>query len=78
MSTPERTCVSCRQKAAKAELLRLVADQDGRVLIDHRQRALGRGAYLHPECLTGNLRKRVLERALRVVLPESWQTWPAE
>jgi predicted RNA-binding protein YlxR (DUF448 family) len=77
MSTPERTCVGCRQKAAKTELLRVVADQAGQVVIDYRQSAPGRGAYLHPECLTANLRKRVLERALRVVLPDSWQPWPA-
>jgi predicted RNA-binding protein YlxR (DUF448 family) len=61
-----RTCVGCRRKAAKSELVRLVWQQA--VLVDPAQREPGRGAYLHPgpECLSQALRRRTLGRALRV------------
>ena len=61
-----RTCIGCRRTAGKTELVRLVWRQG--VVIDHRQREPGRGAYLHPEaaCLTQALRRRAVGRALRV------------
>jgi predicted RNA-binding protein YlxR (DUF448 family) len=63
---PIRTCVGCRGRAAKADLLRL-AWRDG-VLIDERQIAPGRGAYLHRsvDCLELAVRRRSVGRALRV------------
>jgi predicted RNA-binding protein YlxR (DUF448 family) len=66
-SDPVRTCVGCRRRAAKADLLRVVAD-GGEVIPDPRRRAPGRGAHLHPtpECLELALRRRALSRALRV------------
>ena len=51
-----RTCIGCRQRAAKSELLRVVAGDRGlacEVVPDPAGRAPGRGAHLHPttECL---------------------------
>ena len=75
MSTPHpdtvRTCVGCRQRAPKQQLLRVVAGQQGSdrvVLPDPASRAPGRGAHLHPttECLELALRRRAFPRALRV------------
>lgn len=66
MNTPERTCLGCRQRAPKAELVRLAwNDQDGTVVVDHRQRLPGRGAYLHPACTQLAVKKLPLGRALR-------------
>lgn len=67
VSAPVRTCVGCRTKAGKAELVRIVADAGGRLVIDGRQLLPGRGAYLHPtpECATGALKRRAFGRALR-------------
>jgi len=42
----QRSCLVCRKQAAKTELLRLVIDDDGRVLPDVLQKAPGRGAYI--------------------------------
>ena len=66
-SDPVRTCVGCRRRAAKADLLRVVAE-DVEAIPDPRRRAPGRGAHLHPtpECLELALRRRALSRALRV------------
>ena len=66
-----RTCVGCRQRAAKHELLRVVASDLGAgvtVVPDPAGRAPGRGAHLHPtpECLDLALRRRAFLRALRV------------
>jgi uncharacterized protein len=69
---PVRTCIGCRQRAAKSELLRVVAgsDTDGQpaVVPDPRGRAAGRGAHLHPttECLDQAVKRRAFARALRV------------
>ena len=71
VSRPVRTCVGCRKRAAKQELLRVVADDLGdgpEVIPDPRGHAPGRGAHLHPTpgCLELALRRRVFARALRV------------
>ena len=70
-SDPVRTCVGCRQRAAKRELLRVVAGDQGagrEVVPDPAGRAPGRGAHLHPtpDCLELALRRRAFTRALRL------------
>ncbi|MEV7982690.1 YlxR family protein [Streptomyces sp. NPDC086519] len=67
---PERTCVGCRQRAAKTELLRIVAVED-ECVPDPRGTLPGRGAYVHPVqvCLDQAVRRRALPRALRAPGP---------
>jgi predicted RNA-binding protein YlxR (DUF448 family) len=62
-----RTCVGCRIRAAKSDLLRVVA-VDGEIVADPAARSPGRGAYLHPspDCLEQARRRRAFPRALRV------------
>ena len=74
---PVRTCIGCRERAAKRELLRVVAGTDAEtqgetqgswfVVPDPSGTAHGRGAHLHPtsECLALAERKRAFVRALR-------------
>ena len=68
---PVRTCVGCRERAAKSELLRVVAGTDahGRpaVVPDPSATAPGRGAHLHPTpaCYDLAVRRRAFARALR-------------
>jgi len=63
---PVRTCVGCRQTAAKAELRRVVLDR-GVPVLDDRQRAPGRGAYVHASaaCREQALLRKGLARSLR-------------
>ncbi|WP_432139362.1 MULTISPECIES: YlxR family protein [unclassified Streptomyces] len=65
-SCPERTCVGCRERAAKNDLLRIVAVEDACVP-DPRGTLPGRGAYVHPAaaCLDQAVRRRAFTRALR-------------
>ncbi|MFB7338109.1 YlxR family protein [Streptomyces adustus] len=67
---PERTCVGCRERAAKTDLLRIVAIEDACVP-DPRGTLPGRGAYVHPVpvCLDLAVRRRAFPRALRVPGP---------
>ena len=43
---PMRTCVVCREKRPKRELLRIVRTPEGEVIADPTGRANGRGAYV--------------------------------
>lgn len=43
---PRRTCVVCRQARGKPELVRLVRQEEGMVVVDERGQAPGRGAYV--------------------------------
>ncbi|MFJ3826192.1 YlxR family protein [Streptomyces nodosus] len=67
---PERTCLGCRERAAKIELLRTVVDGD-LCVPDPRGTLPGRGAYVHPAlaCLDLAVRRRAFPRALRVPGP---------
>ena len=66
-SCPERTCVGCRERVAKRDLLRVTAVGDACVP-DPRGTLPGRGAHLHPEpgCLDLALRRRAFLRAFRL------------
>ncbi|MEV4357105.1 YlxR family protein [Nonomuraea sp. NPDC049625] len=69
-ATPQRTCVGCRVRTAKSELVRLVRVED-HVVPDLRGRLPGRGASLHPSlsCLELAERRRAFPRAFRVAGP---------
>ncbi|GAA0459738.1 YlxR family protein [Streptomyces olivaceiscleroticus] len=63
---PERTCVGCRERAAKGDLLRIVMI-DGECTPDPRGTLPGRGAYVHPTlvCFDLAVRRRAFPRAFR-------------
>jgi uncharacterized protein len=67
---PERTCIGCRNTAAKRDLLRVVRRPDGTVEVDPTGRAAGRGAYVHRsrECVERAGRTGALGRTLKVGL----------
>jgi uncharacterized protein len=62
---PTRTCLGCRQRRAKHELVRLVRRPDGRVAVDAR--GPGRGAYVcaEPGCVERALKTGRLGHAFR-------------
>ena len=72
LTGPVRTCVGCRKRAAKSELLRVTAGSDAAgqpaVVPDPTATAPGRGAHLHPtaECFELAVRRKAFGRALRV------------
>ncbi|MDF2554484.1 MAG: DNA-binding protein [Microbacterium sp.] len=64
---PVRTCVGCRTRASRNDLLRVVA-VESRLVPDERASMPGRGAWVHetPECMDAAIRRRAFVRALRV------------
>lgn len=63
---PERSCVGCRKRAPKADLLRIVRSAAG-ARVDLIGSASGRGAYVHPDpaCADAALRHGAVASALR-------------
>ncbi len=70
---PERTCVGCRGKGVKRELLRVVRSPEGAVRVDPSGKAPGRGAYLHRDrsCSDLAVGSGAFARALRAGLDPS-------
>src|SRR5512136_628223 len=64
---PERTCIVCRQKRPKWEMVRIVRTPQGTLEIDSRGKKAGRGAYLcrAQDCWEAGLTKKRLEHALK-------------
>ncbi|MEU9887377.1 YlxR family protein [Sphaerisporangium sp. NPDC051017] len=69
-AAPLRTCVGCRVRTVKSELLRLVVVEN-EIVPDQRGRSHGRGAYVHPalRCLELAERRRAFPRAFRTTGP---------
>ena len=71
-SEPVRTCVGCRARAAKRELVRVTVGSDSHghlvVVPDPLGTAPGRGAHLHPTtaCYELAVRRKAFGRALRI------------
>ena len=66
-----RTCIGCRQRADKTDLVRVVAAQGSTATVvtpDLHGTLPGRGAHLHPtvRCLDLATRRKAFGRALRV------------
>ena len=68
---PQRICIVCRSKRAKAELMRLALDDESKVCLDQQHHHHGRGGYVCPipECLV-RVRLAHLEKAFRRPLSE--------
>jgi len=72
--TPIRTCVACRTADGKRGLLRVVRLPDGAgVVVDPTGKRSGRGAYVcaTKECVTTALKRKALERSLKVVITDA-------
>lgn len=67
-----RTCVACRSSDEKSGFIRIVKTSDGEIAIDPTGKKPGRGAYLcrKSSCIAAAAKKRMLDRALRVSVPE--------
>jgi predicted RNA-binding protein YlxR (DUF448 family) len=69
---PARTCIGCGERAAQAELLRIVSAADGALTVDLSRRAGGRGGYLHraPGCWEQFRRRKGMVRSLARTVPK--------
>ena len=68
---PLRKCVATNEKLPKAELVRVVKNNEGKVFVDLTGKANGRGAYLkrNIEVIEKAKKSKALEKALNVEIP---------
>ncbi len=64
---PERTCIVCRKKFEKRDLLRIVKDKEGNLHYDPTGKMNGRGAYIcsDPHCIDKFMEKNLLNRTFK-------------
>ena len=69
---PMRRCLATNESFPKKELLRIVRTPEGEVKVDQTGKMNGKGAYLSRsmEALQIAKKKKVLDRALEVSIPE--------
>ena len=70
---PERMCVITHEKYPKKELIRIVKNKEGEVLVDTTGKANGRGAYLKKdkEVFEKAKKTKALDRILEIEIPDS-------
>ena len=69
---PLRRCVGCMVSKPKRELIRIVADDEGKLSIDTTGKAQGRGVYLCPstDCFNMARKKKSISRSLKITISE--------
>ena len=70
---PQRTCVITHEKTDKRNLIRVVKDKEGNILVDPTGKANGRGAYLKKDKMVIEKAKttKALEKILEIEIPET-------
>ena len=71
---PQRSCVICRVKSDKANLIRVVKSPEGNAVIDIMKKLPGRGAYICPdaECIGKAEKSGKLAQVTGAVIDESF------
>ncbi|MBR1873677.1 MAG: YlxR family protein [Eubacterium sp.] len=69
---PVRTCIGCRKRTDKDELIRIVFDGQDQVSLDPAKSMPGRGAYVCNDrgCFERLIKTKALGRAFRMTVPE--------
>ena len=67
-----RQCVGCAEMKSKKDLLRVIKTPEGEIVLDATGRKNGRGAYIcaSMECLKTAIKRKGLERSLKVAIPQ--------
>lgn len=62
-----RTCIACRKKSKKDELIRIVKTPAGTISVDKTYKEPGRGCYLckNADCIETAYKKKSLNRSLK-------------
>ena len=70
---PQRTCIGCKEKKEKRELIRIVKDKEGNMTLDRTGRSNGRGAYIcdNIQCLEKAIKTKALARTFEMEIEET-------
>lgn len=62
--TPKRMCIACRQMREKSQLIRFVLDSGAKPVVDKKNKAPGRGAYVcrSKECISAMIKRKMLNK----------------
>lgn len=63
---PERTCIVCRKKLPKKNLIRFCF-KNGQVILDEAKKEMGRGAYFCEQCISKIENKKVKKKLLHAL-----------
>ncbi len=63
---PERTCIVCRKKLPKKELIRFCF-KEGKIIMDKEQKGGGRGAYFCSECISKLKNKKTFRKLINAL-----------
>ena len=68
---PLRTCIGCKCKKPKKEMIRIIKTPDGKIEIDRTGKKSGRGAYIcgNDKCLDTAFRENSLKKSLKQDIP---------
>jgi len=71
LTIPVRTCIGCKCKKPKKEMIRIIRTPDGKIEIDKTGKKSGRGAYLcgNVKCLDIAFRENSLNKSLKQDIP---------
>ena len=71
LKIPVRTCIGCKGKKPKKEMIRIIRTPDGKIEIDKTGKKSGRGAYLcgNVKCLDAAFRENSLNKSLKQDIP---------
>jgi len=71
LKIPQRTCIGCKCKKPKKEMIRIVRTPDGKIIIDETGKKSGRGAYLcgDVKCLDIAFKENSLNKSLKQDIP---------
>jgi predicted RNA-binding protein YlxR (DUF448 family) len=71
LKIPQRTCIGCKCKKPKKEMIRIVRTPDGIIIIDETGKKSGRGAYLcgDVKCLDIAFKENSLNKSLKQDIP---------
>ena len=70
---PQRTCIGCKEKKEKRELIRIVKDKEGNITLHRTGRSNGRGAYIcdNIQCLEKAIKTKALARTFEMEIEET-------
>ena len=69
---PQRTCMGCKKKKEKKELIRIVKNNQNEINIDKTGKLEGRGAYICDDikCLEKVIKSKRLEKVFEMKISE--------
>lgn len=69
---PQRTCIGCKEKKDKKDLIRIVCNKEGEINVDTNGKKEGRGAYIcnARECLEKAIKTKSIEKSFKRKIDE--------